>query len=375
GALLIRKNQYGRRVFFTDSWPDRARRWFPSIDHPSDKAAVDVTVIAPAKYDVVSNGRLAQNQLLPDGRELTRWREDTDIPTYSVAIGATEFNIAPQAGYNGASLAWYAFPQDADRAAIKFSRTALALRLFSLLIGPYPFEKLAQVQAVIPWDGMENASVIFYAEASFKGNAVSEYPVPHEIAHQWFGNSVTIADWDHLWLSEGFATYFDALFYEYLQGPERMRQIMAAGAKMLDEHKSARSTSLINLPATDPRRQLNPISYEKGAWILHMLRGMLGDQAYSTCLWTSSFRRKAGRKRIHSGSRNACRSSVSDCPPNRYPSRWIRAGGCSNRFRLFPNNIGTVRRRIPPMRAGASVPTQRRFIRAAAEAATLMRGD
>ena len=280
GALLIRKNQYGRRVFFTDSWPDRARRWFPSIDHPSDKAAVDVTVIAPAKYDVVSNGRLAQNQLLPDGRELTRWSEDTDIPTYSVAIGAAEFNIAPQAGYNGVSLAWYAFPQDADRAAIKFSRTALALRLFSLLIGPYPFEKLAQVQAVIPWGGMENASVIFYAEASFKGDAVSEYPVPHEIAHQWFGNSVTIADWDHLWLSEGFATYFDALFYEYLQGPERMRQIMAAGAKRLDEYKPARSTSIINLPATDPRRQLNPISYEKGAWILHMLRGMLGDEKF-----------------------------------------------------------------------------------------------
>ena len=279
-ALMIRKNQYGRRVFFTDNWPDRARRWFPSIDHPSDKAAVDVTVVAPAQYDVVSNGRLAKGQLLPDGRKLTRWIEDKDIPTYCVAIGAAEFTIAHQAGSGAAPLAWYSFPPDAERAAKKFSRTALALQLFGSLIAPYPYEKLAQVQSIIPLGGMENASAIFYSEASFKGDTVSEYPVPHEIAHQWFGDSVTEADWDHLWLSEGFATYFEALFYESLQGPELMRRIMAAGAKRLEEYKPARSAAILDPLATDPRKKLNPINYEKGAWILHMLRGILGDEKF-----------------------------------------------------------------------------------------------
>jgi aminopeptidase N len=278
-AMIIGKNQYGRRVVFTDNWPDRAHHWFPSIDHPSDKATADITVIAPGKYDVVSNGRLVRTESLPDGRKRTCWRESKAIPTYCMAIGVAEFSMQRQADLDIVPLDWYSYPQDAKAAALKFRRTAEALRYFSTLIGPYPYEKLAQVQSTIPLGGMENASAIFYPESLFR-MPESEYPVIHEIAHQWFGDSITESDWDHFWLSEGFATYFDALFYEHLQGSDRLKRTMAACAKKLDDYKPARTTPIIDPSETDPLKKLNPVNYEKGAWILHMLRGLLGDDAF-----------------------------------------------------------------------------------------------
>jgi aminopeptidase N len=292
-ALLIGKNRYGRRVFFTANWPDHAHHWFPSIDHPSDKAAVDVTVIAPEKYDVVSNGRLVQSESLPDGRKRTYWSESKDIPTYCIAIGVAEFFIQRRVDADSVPLDWYSYPQDAETAAAKFRPTAEALRYFSALIGAYPYEKLAQVQASIPYGAMENASAIFYHESLFK-MPISEYPIPHEIAHQWFGDSVTEADWDHLWLSEGFATYFDALFHEHGQGPESLKQIMAGSAKKLGDYRFARTAPMIDPSEKDPAQKANPINYDKGAWILHMLRGVLGDDAFFRGI-RSYYQRYAGK--------------------------------------------------------------------------------
>jgi aminopeptidase N len=148
------------------------------------------------------------------------------------------------------------------------------------MIAPYPYEKLAQVQATVSFDGMENSSAIFYNESSVREDAASEDPVPHEIAHQWFGNSVTQNDWDHLWLSEGFATYFEALFYEHLYGAESLKQRMSEYARKLEADKLARLAPVIDPGQPDLMKKLNSLNYEKGAWILHMLRGMLGDATF-----------------------------------------------------------------------------------------------
>jgi aminopeptidase N len=275
--LFIRKNRHGRKVYFTDSWPDRARHWFPSIDHPSDKATADIAVTAPVKYDVVSIGRLVKTVSLQDGRKLTLWSQGRPIPTCCMAFGAAEYSIEHQPESAGIPIDWYFYSQDAEAAERKFDRTGLALSYFSNLIGPYPYEKLAQVQATIGTGAMENASAIFYDEAHFLESPVSEPPVPHEIAHQWFGNSVTQADWDHVWLSEGFATYFEALFYEHVEGPEALKQAMARSATKIDKYQLARFTPVIDPAQTDLFKKLNPLTYEKGAWILHMLRGIMGD--------------------------------------------------------------------------------------------------
>jgi aminopeptidase N len=279
-GLLIRNNSYGRRVFSTDSWPDRARHWFPSIDHPSDKATADITVTAPVKYDVVSNGRLMKTVSLRDGRKLTRWSQGRPIPTCCMAFGAAEFSIDHRPAAAGIPVDWYFYEPDAAAAALKFGRTDVALSYFDRLIGPYPYEKLAQVQATIDTGAMENASAIFYAEAYLQKPPISEQPVPHEIAHQWFGNSVTQADWDHIWLSEGFATYLEALFYEHLEGPEALKQAMIRSAMRINKYQFTPSTPIVDPAEKDLFRKLNPLTYDKGAWVLHMLRGIMGDERF-----------------------------------------------------------------------------------------------
>lgn len=277
-GLLIGNNAYGRRVFFAENWPDRAHYWFPCIDHPSDKATVRFTVTAPRKYEVVSNGRLMQTKILQDGRKKTQWAEFKPIPTYCMAIGVAEFSIARQQQANGVPLAWYAYAEDSAAAARKFNMTAATLAYFSALIGPYPYDKFAQVQADILFAGMENASAVFYNASLFR--ETPEIPLSHEIAHQWFGNSVTESDWDHLWLSEGFATYFEALFSEHAEGPGTLKQTMAGHAKSLMLSQEARTRPVIDPLQRNIMQKLSPLNYEKGAWILHMLRGVMGDAQF-----------------------------------------------------------------------------------------------
>ena len=278
-GLLMGKNKHGREVCFAENWPDRAHYWFPCIDHPSDKATVELAVTAPEKFDVVANGWLVEQRSLLDGRRLFRWREDIAIPTYSMVFGAAEFSITSDRALD-IPLIFYSYPQDRDAAALKFARSGLVVQYFSGLIGPFPYEKLAQVQSTTRIGGMENSSVIFYAEEAFQRDKDGEGPVPHEIAHQWFGDSVTETDWDHLWISEGFATYFSALFYEHLEGVEAMKRTMARAAEAIREYHKRRVAPIIDHELTEVTKKLNPLNYQKGAWTLHMLRRILGDEVF-----------------------------------------------------------------------------------------------
>jgi aminopeptidase N len=279
-GMRIRVNKYGRRVFFADNWPDFASHWFPSIDHPSDKATVDFIVTAPDSYTVVANGHMVQIVSVQNGRKRTRWSEKHPIPTYSMTVGAAEFSVHIEATDLGVPVSWYVYPQDTDAAARMFRGADRVLRFFSERIAPYPYEKLTQVEATTQMAAMENANTIFYSESLFYPMPVPENPVPHEIAHQWFGNSVTPADWDHLWLSEGFATYFDTLFRAQALPSVSLKESMAVHADKIFTYSPARFKPVIDPDQTDLMGKLNPLTYEKGAWVLHMLRGVLGDEAF-----------------------------------------------------------------------------------------------
>jgi aminopeptidase N len=279
-ALLARSNRHGRPALFADNWPEGARRWLPTVDHPSDKATVDFAVTAPDRYDVVAPGRLVQTRSLLDGRRLTLWSEPAAIPTYCMVVGLAEFQVTRIGTADGVPLSVWVFPQDADAAARMFARTALMMEFYADRLGPFPYAKLAQVQSTSRYAGMENAGAIFYAEAELHGPSVDEFPVAHEIAHQWWGDSVTPADWDDLWLSEGFATYFDTLFYEHVEGPEALRRRMAEATERVVKLQAKRPGPLVDPSVTDPQKKLNGLVYQKGAWVLHMLRHRLGDEVF-----------------------------------------------------------------------------------------------
>ncbi|MBO0858138.1 MAG: M1 family peptidase [Chloracidobacterium sp.] len=281
-GLIIRKNKFGDFAVFGDNWPDRARHWFPSIDHPYDKATVEFLVTAPARLDVIANGRLIEKTSLQNGYTLTHWSEATPISTYCMVIGATEFSIIDVGTLERAGgdvgLFYYLFPKDRDNGLKGYGRMKQIVEFFSNLIGPYPYEKLALVQSSTRYGGMENSSSIFLAESLF-----SEDTNAHEIAHQWFGDSVTEADWRHLWLSEGFATYFGHLFFERADGRDKFIRLMRADKEeYIKSYKSqgAAAPPIYDPSITDLMKLLNANNYQKGGWTLHMLRHVMGDEKF-----------------------------------------------------------------------------------------------
>jgi aminopeptidase N len=166
-----------------------------------------------------------------------------------------------------------------------FARVGEIVQLFSRLVGPFPYEKLAHLQSSTRFGGMENASAIFYADSPFRNGGTSEQTIAHETAHQWFGDAVTEREWPHVWLSEGFATYFAALWTRAARGDSAYRQQMAAvRATILADTISVTRRPVIDTIETDLLALLNRNSYEKGGFVLHMLRAQVGERAFFDAL-------------------------------------------------------------------------------------------
>lgn len=279
GGLNIGKNKFGERTFFSNNWPDMARQWLPAIDHPYDKASSEFLVTAPAKYQVVANGVLEEERDLDGGRRLTHWSQHEPIATWLNNIGVARFSARHIGSVSGIPLQTWVFPQDRDAGSSTFDGPMRqAIEFFQNRIGPYPYDKLAAVQATSFSGGMENASAIFYGEKSVTGKPAFGL-VAHEVAHQWFGDSVTEKDWDDVWLSEGFATYFSMLAVEHYEG----RDAFAAALRQArqDIFKAEKKLPGIAVIQTKPWNGIpNAIVYRKGAWTLHMLRNRLGDEKF-----------------------------------------------------------------------------------------------
>jgi aminopeptidase N len=294
-GLIVGNSRHGLRAIFADNWADRAHHWFPSIDHPSDKATLELVIVAPSDLEVVGNGVLSGRADLGDGRAQTRWIESAEIPVYGMVVGIADFAVVQAGVVDGIEVSHWTFPEDSAAGAVAFARSTEILGFYDSLFGPYPYEKLAHVQSATKFGGMENPSAIFYDQVRI-GDALSADEagrdgltalVAHETVHQWFGDAVTEADWNHLWLSEGFAEYFDAVFFEFHggmhgRGPEELARQMRVRAEDVRELE-ARGPQSIYAPGAGPGQYetlLDARNYEKGAWVLHMLRRAVGDAAF-----------------------------------------------------------------------------------------------
>lgn len=302
-GLIIGENVHGDATVFADNWPNRARFWFPSVDDPSDKATVRFTVHAPTQWEVIANGSLQSDPYRTPPDALTQlgyvgtiehrtwtWASEVDIPAYTMVVGAADFAIhsfgeaacgkAPEAPNGCVEVSAWVFPQDSTTAVRQFARSAQMVDYFTDLIGDFPYEKLANVQSATRFGGMENSSAIFYSEAAIAQGRDIEGTVSHEIAHQWFGDAVTETQWSHLWLSEGFATYFGALFFEHADGVDNFRERMRSSRTRVVGSDVVRSTPVIDEDEPSLFALLNDNNYPKGGWVLHMLRRHLGDDDF-----------------------------------------------------------------------------------------------
>jgi aminopeptidase N len=283
-GLQIKANRHGERTFFSDDWPDKARHWLPTIDHISDKATMEMDVAAPVHYQVVSNGRRIEETDLPDGMRRTVWRESVPIATWLYVLGVARFAVQHVGDYRGVPIATWVFAKDRDAGFHDYavpSRDVLAF--YSEWIGPYSYEKLANVQSNSVGGGMEAASAIFYAPGSVVGdrNVRWRNVIIHEIAHQWFGNAVTQRDWNDVWLSEGFATYFTSLFIEHAYGRDEFVEGMRRSRQtVLDFYAKTPEYRVVHENLDDMSQVTTSMTYQKGGWVLHMLRQRMGDDRF-----------------------------------------------------------------------------------------------
>ncbi len=280
-GLIISKNMFGERTFFGDNWPNRARHWLPTIDHPYDKATCEFIVEAPEHYQVVSNGLLQGIADLPENRRRTHWRTQIPIPTKVMVIGVARFAVETAGVHQGKEIQSWVYDRNRQAGFHDFAQAVRVVELLANRIGPFPYDKLANVQSRTKYGGMENAGAIFYNEKKITGKRDNESLIVHEIAHQWFGDSVTEADWHHIWLSEGFATYFSWVFDEFTYGRERLVEDLKRGRERVLEFYQRRPESpIVDSTITDLNNLLNANTYPKGAWVLHMLRGVIGEEAF-----------------------------------------------------------------------------------------------
>ncbi|MGH9313292.1 MAG: M1 family metallopeptidase [Vicinamibacterales bacterium] len=278
-GLRLMPNIHGERTIFSENWPNRARQWLPTIDHPYDKATGEFIVTAPAHYQVISNGLLIEETDLADGRRRTHWKQSVPISSWLYALGVARFAVHHAGVTEGVPLQTWVFPQDRDAGLKLFEETSRqAMAFFTERIGPYSYEKLANVEAAGLTGGTEHASAIFYGE---KGVTNGRGPVVHEVAHQWWGNAVTERDWDDVWLSEGFATYFTMLFTEHVFGRDAfVGSLRGSRQTVFETERRLPDTPVIHRNLSDMRRVLNQLVYQKGGWVLHMLRGLVGTETF-----------------------------------------------------------------------------------------------
>jgi aminopeptidase N len=285
-GLIISKNKFGDRTFFGDNWPNRAHHWLPCVDRPDDKASVEFLVTAPSQYAVISNGVKLEEKELENSKRLTHWREETPLPTKVMVIGVAKFAVKTfdDSSTNLPVSAWV-YPQDSAKGFYDYAQATEIVRFFSDYIAPFPFRKLANVQSTTIFGGMENASCIFYDEKTVAGDRSSEDLLAHEIAHQWFGNMASEKSFAHLWLSEGFATYMTDLYFEKKYGKEAARErLQKEREEVLDFARSSKNTVVDS--TTNLMSLLNANSYQKGSWVLHMLRNEVGDTVFHRIVQT-----------------------------------------------------------------------------------------
>ena len=284
GGMKIQATKFGDRSFMCENWPNNARHWLPTVDHPYDKATSEFMVTAPSHYKVISNGLLQEESMIDKETKLTHWKQSVPVSCWLFVLGIADFAVQYGDEFHGKSIQTWVFPKDREAGFHDFAEpTKQVLQFFSDYVGPFAYEKLASVETQSVNGGMETSSAIFYDQKMITGKYTTGFRnvVIHELAHQWFGNAVTETTWDDAWLSEGFATFFTLLFIEHAYGHEEfLSGIKAARKTVYDLTKKDSTFPIVANRSAEAGPVTSGLTYQKGAWTLHMLREKMGHDNF-----------------------------------------------------------------------------------------------
>lgn len=277
-------NHGGEPVMASYGLPYSARGWWPSHDTPADKAdSASLTFTVPAAMRAVSNGRLIATRRNADGTATFRWEVHYPIYPDVMSVVATDF-VSFGTTYKGLAgdtmpIVYYVFPEHEAAARESLAPVPEILHSYAALFGEYPYigEKYGIAEFQVP-GYREHQTITSYGAAWIAGDRRNPRTLAHEVAHQWFGNRVSVRNWSHIWLNEGFATYAAALWQERVGGASAY----AAAMRDLDTHDFEGSVYIPD--STAVRRMFSHTTFNKGAWVLHMLRHVMGDSAFFATL-------------------------------------------------------------------------------------------
>ncbi len=255
-------------MLFVVSEPDGARYWFPANDHPRDKASFRFELLAPEGFTAVANGLLQSETPGPEGTTFI-WQHDYPMAPYLATVAVGKLELLESRVQNGVTLRSYTLPESRSELAAALRRTEEAIPWLEDMLGPYPFEAYGYVTVQSGGITLETQTLV--ALSTFM---IEDAVLIHELAHMWFGNSVSLHSWGEMWRNEGFATYFQIL-WEYRDDPAGFAAEMESLTEFLN-----------SVPNLEPLNDLTPgnlfgqESYFKGAALVYALQQEIGDAAF-----------------------------------------------------------------------------------------------
>lgn len=274
------------------------RYWVPCYDHPNEMQTTEIVCTVARPYIAISNGVLVQTKDNADDTRTFHWKQNQPHVSYLMTLVLGEFASKTEA-WRGKPVTYYVHPKHEDKIDNSFSNTVPMMEHFSELIGvPYPWDKYAQVCCYGFGGGMENTSATTLGEGTLHDDRAhletsSDGLVAHELAHQWFGDLLTCKDWAHLWLNEGFASYFESIWEEKDLGYEHFEYDVYQKARRAIS--GGKDKPVVYYSYGDPDEQFDSRAYPKGAYILHMVRRRLGDEMFWNVMktYTTNFSHKS----------------------------------------------------------------------------------
>jgi aminopeptidase N len=317
---------------WTQSQTEDARHWFPSHDYPNMKFSSEITCRVPEGMTVISNGRQVSAVKDPaTGLVAVRWVQEKPHVNYLLTLVAGHF-VTLEDKLGDLPLRFYALPGDAAEAPLTFAPTKAAVEFFEREIGvPYPWAQYGQVVVRdFTSGGMENTTLTTLFDrtlhrADTENIITSESIVAHELAHQWFGDFVTCKDWSHIWLNEGFATYYSSLFAGAQHGRDQFLLEMNGSAQWILKQTNSTERAMQWRHYKNAWEQFDYRAYPKGAWVLHMLRSQLGDDLYRRCIKTYLERHAYGT--VVTEDLNRVVEELSGRSYDRFFDQWVYHGG------------------------------------------------